>query len=130
MVTLTNTNLSDDANAITAINFVGRNLATRIITLGMAQLKIANDTVFKDFQLIEANPEMNPASSGIAGWASGTTDLVAGRSEIKLPAMPVIPPNQSIELNIDIPPITITGTQAVVAVMGRTGSIFASKTTL
>lgn len=130
LLTLTNTNLADDANAITAVTQVGQDLQSRIVSLGMCQLKIANDTVFKDFQLSEAQPELNPSASGMSGLVAGASLQVVGRTIIKLPTMPVIPPNQGIELTIDLPPITITGTRAVMVTLGRQGSIFASKTTL
>jgi hypothetical protein len=96
----------------------------------MCSLKIANDTVFKDFQLTELQPELNPSASGIGGIVPGAGLQVFGRTSIKLPTMPVIPPNQGIEFTIEIPAITITGVRAVMVTLGRQGSIFASKTTL
>ena len=97
---------------------------------------IANQDVYKDYPIVETNPLFNPDNTGVAAFTAGSFGSVAGRSVIRLKANPVIPPNQKFQLTLTfpdtsqyLPPIPNTY-WCVSAFIGRTGSIFASKTVL
>lgn len=131
LLQLSATALNLDTTAITNYLPVGRNLASSQLAFSQAQFKIANSTVFKDFQLLNSLPFFNDKTTGIANADSAVaTQGFMGRSLIQLPVSTVIPPNQPIEFTLEIPPITTgAGNFAVMLSLGDQGSIFSAKGT-
>lgn len=137
LVTMTSADLTSDANAITAINLLSGATAAMFANaegaiLGMLNISIANQKVVKDYMTFELHPFFNPATNGISTFDTATaTNTVLGGSKIKLESPPVLPPNQSLSVSLEI---GVTGAVAaftsVMCVAGRFGSIFSAKTTL
>lgn len=129
-VVLTSTNLTTEANLIQQINPLSGLVALSVgINMSMMNFNIANDTVVKDFLIHEGIPSFNPDNTGIAIAGLGSPEH--GSSFIKLPATPVIPPNQKIKVTLEVPAIdALPVPSAIVCVLGRFGSIFSAKTTL
>jgi hypothetical protein len=111
--------------------------------LKTAQCKIliANQTVVKSFMLFEQMPQFNPLTTGISDGIVSVAALPAltqgtkGQNVIPLEAPPVLPPNQSLEIDFTFGEVgTVTNPSGlfwnVMCVAGRFGSIFASKQTL
>jgi hypothetical protein len=143
MVTLTATNLTLDATAITdIIPFSQLTVAQGTLTqpgslrTAQYQISIANQLVVKYGSVVETSPMFNPATTGISvgthTTATATTiDGPFGYAGIVQEAPPVLPPNQGLEIDLQFGPVgTVTGTQAIMCVVSRFGSIFSSKTTL
>jgi hypothetical protein len=134
IIQLSAASLTDSATAITNFFPVGKSIATSVIAYGNMQFKIANVTIFKDYQLTELIPSFNANAQGIAAYdltAAGVAPVIVGRSLIEMDTVPVIPPNQGIELTVEIPPITLpVGNFALMVTIGRQGSIFSAKTSL
>jgi hypothetical protein len=111
------------------------------IKLATAQIKIANQTVVKSFNCFEQIPDFNPQTTGISKTLLSTAGLPAstagvnGNGVIPMEAPPVLPPNLTLEIDLQLGTLgTLTPpagtTLAIMCVVGRFGSIFASKTTL
>lgn len=133
LVQLLNTTLTDPANTITGSFPVGRNNASLILAYSMASFSIANVITFKNFQMIESIPAFNMENTGISAYDAAviTNPVIVGRTAVKLPASPVIPPNQGVEFQLEIPPITLpAGNWGVMVTLGRQGSIYSAKTSL
>lgn len=146
LVNLTNTDLTSDANAFTSrFTFSSVTGAVGILTNPFAltfsnfSLSIANSQVIKEYQISETLPDMNPATSGVsnAEITAGAANTLApeqaihGNNIIRTEAPPVIPPNQKIQLSLNIPPVgTVTGSVAIMCVIGKFGSIYSAKTNL
>jgi hypothetical protein len=142
LVTLSAADLNSDATYITAAYPLSQVPAASVqrnenLKFPLINVKIANSNVVKDFLGFECNPVFNNNTSGIAlgqyynGTAVAYPSEVIGHSKIKLEAPPVLPPNQTLQIDVEFPLIgTITGNVAVMCVAGRFGSIFAAKTTL
>lgn len=145
LIVTNNSNLSDPATVITAIHQLSARMGSIMPNaegLQMAQMSIsiANQTVVKDYMICETNPSLNPATSGIANQllpnalvpASTEESLFfVGNSIIRLEAPPVLPPNQKLKVSLEIPALGGGSAQlAIVCVIGKFGSIYASKTTL
>lgn len=142
LVNLTASSLVD-ATGILDIKPISEIAGTSIVSnagslkVGSIQIDIANQTVVKQFNLFEMNPEFNPRTGGVStpvqstSLAPFTTFGTAGQNKVPLEAPPVLPPNQTLSVKWRIPPIgTLSGTWAAMCVVGRFGSIYASKTTL
>lgn len=144
--TLSGTDLTSPATSITDIKSISQ-LDTvdaaftqpGSIKTGMLSISIANQTVLKDYNIIETSPEWNPQTTGISvaavdHAASGTTVTTKGPygyAGIQMEAPFLLPPNQNLEIDLEIGPTgTVTGNVAIMCIVGRFGSIFASKTTL
>jgi hypothetical protein len=136
-VTLTNSDLTSDANAILdavpiqAIpNTIVPNQAA--LTTGMINITIANSKVQKDVSTFEIDPTFNPRTTGITVADTATATLVRlGESKVYLEAPPVLPPNQKIVLSYEFGPTgTVAANVAIMCVLGRFGSIFSAKTNL
>lgn len=126
--------LTSDATQITNVFPLGTDTAgvSNTIAFGICEFKIAGSTVFKDFQLIETLPWVNPDSTGLVVKDSAVaTEYIYGRTTIQLPTIPVILPNLKIEMNIEVPafPFAVPATFALMATLGRQGSTMASRTT-
>jgi hypothetical protein len=145
LVTLSASNLALDATTISTMYPISQVDAAPVslkeaLMLGLLNITIANSRVVKDYFCFEQNPSYNPKTTGIAlGEAlAGDTEPVAifpqevvGQNTIMLESPPVLPPNQKLEITLEMPPIgTVTGNMAMMCVIGRFGSIFAAKTTL
>jgi len=143
LVNLSATNLSIDSTTINQMIPISQASANLVslkasLTLGIMNLTIANSRVVKDYNTFEQNVSYNPKTSGIAlGSVLDSADTATfpqeaiGNNTISLEAPPVLPPNQKIELTLELPPVgTVTGNIGVMCVIGRFGSIFASRTTL
>lgn len=132
--------LSNAATAVLEIfpfSSIGPALMNFPAGLSMSQMSvsIANQTVIKDYLISEVNPSFNPATSGIATAFAGDTPIIVqkslGNSIIRLEAPPVLPPNQKLKVTLEIPALgSGVDNIAVVCVIGKFGSIYASKTTL
>jgi hypothetical protein len=133
IVQLLNASLTDNANTIINYFPVGKTKATSIVAYGNAEFKIANTTVFKEYQLLELLPTFNPGNQGLSAYdeaAELANPVIIGRSVIELDTVPVIIPNQAVKFTLQIPPITLpAGNFAVMVSLGRSGSIFAAKNT-
>lgn len=156
LIKLSSANLALDSSAILDIVPIG-SLADATFTdqegssgiqfpgslkTGTGQISIANQVVVKSFNVFEQNPEFNPLTTGTAvslvsaAAVPANTTGVRGQNVIPLEAPPVLPPNQGLQVDYRIGPIgTITlpagiASYAIMAVAGRFGCIFASKTTL
>lgn len=145
LLTLSATNLTLDATTISSLRPISQVDAAQIslkeaLQLGLINITIANSKVVKDYMCFEQNPSFNPKTTGIAlGEAlAGDTAPVAifpeevvGQNTISLEAPPVLPPNQKLEISLELPPVgTVTGNLAIMCVAGRFGSIFSAKTPL
>jgi len=93
-------------------------------------LVIGNQTVLKNYLTHELYPQFNPAGTGIAATfdvtATPGTTYVTGASKIRLEANPLIYPNITVACNLLVPPITVSGTWAVMCVIGRQGTIYSA----
>lgn len=112
-------------------------------SLKMAQMsiKIANQTVLKEYLTHEQNPEFNPLTTGVSQTGISVAALPAkgggvnGQNVIPMEAPPVLAPNLGLAVLFEAAPIgTITAPSGfmlcLVAVVGRFGCIYASKTTV
>lgn len=159
LVSLGSNNLSDQNNFINDIIpigslqdqgsnvFSGNNIVQRPGSLkaGRFGVQIANQTVIKPQTItIEQVPEYNPMTSGTAvsllsaAGLPGVTSGTAGKNVIPLEAPPVLPPNLTLGVsyeygpigNLTVPAVTGVNNVGIMCVVGRFGSIFASKQTL
>lgn|SRR6478752_456621 len=136
VLTLSGTDLTSDATAITAVRPITQVPATVIanpcFVTGQFSVNIANQVVQKNVIGIETDPAFNSKTSGIATLDTATaTNTRIGNGKIYLESGPVLPPNQSLLIPYSIGPTgTVAANTAVMLVAGRFGSIFASKTTL
>ena len=134
-ITIIQLNAPDlSAGTSTIINYwpAGKLPVFSVLGFSMAQLKIANVTVMKDFQTLELLPQFNKLTAGISAYdAVGTANAsIIGRSLIELPTVTVVPPNQPVEFTLEVPPITLpAGNYAVMVTLGSQGSIFSPKNT-
>jgi len=136
-LTLSGVDLTSDATAITEAvplqvvpNAIIPNQAA--LTLGMLNITIANSKVVKDCSIFETDPAFNPRTTGIAAFDTATATVVrTGESKIYLEAPPVLPPNQKIQVTLEVSPTgAVAANTFIMCVLGRFGSIFAAKTTL
>lgn len=117
----------DDANVILAMTPIsGVATALMPINFGLMNIFIANSQVVNDFNIYESNPSWNPNTTGIA--AASATPM--GANSVPLEAPPVLPPDQTLKITLEIPPLTAPAFAYVTCVVGRFGSLFAAKTTL
>jgi hypothetical protein len=136
LLSLSNPDLGLNTAAILDSEMIGEKAYSKTIAYAQSELKIANVTTWKEYQLIEALPQFNPDTQGIAAYLGdptvpGNVQTIVGRSAVKAPTVPVIPPNQGIEFIITIPPITIpSGNWALMVTLGRQGSIYSAKNAL
>lgn len=106
------------------------------IKTAQANISIANQTVSKTYNIFESVPEFNPQTCGTAVGVQvtatpSTVTGTAGYNGIAVEAPPVLPPNQAVTISLRMGPVgTMTGIIGMQCVLGRFGSIFASKTTL
>jgi hypothetical protein len=135
--------LTNDAQAVSEMYPISSIESTAVqfedaFLMGTMNISIANQTVTKDYQIIESNPSYNRKTTGICP-AVGLDDAgvpfpltqTHGNNNIEIDAPPVLPPNQKFNITLEIPPVgTISANLAVMCVVGDFGSIFASKTTL
>lgn len=133
---LSGTNLNDDATAVqnaypiqATPNGIIPNQAA--LTLGTIGINIANSTTVKYGFNYESDPAFNPKTTGMAVYDTATaTNVRVGGSKVFLEAPPAFPPNQSLEITLEIGPTgTVAANTAVMLVIGRFGSIFAGKQT-
>jgi hypothetical protein len=136
-LTASGPDLTSDSTAITVAGPVQAVSATGLpnkpsVTLGLMNFTIANRKVVKDLNTFEQDPAFNPRSTGVAVFDTATATIVRfGESKIYLEAPPVIPPNQKIQLTLEISPTgTIPANSFIMCVIGRFGSIFSSKSNL
>lgn len=146
ILTLSATNLTSDASQILDIVPIseltvasGQFGAPGAFKTALMTLSIANQTVIKDYSVFEQEPDFNPQTTGISIAAFDTTAASTGQTiigpvgynGIPTEASPVLPPNQKFSVQLELPPIGVAAVNvAVMCVVGRFGSIFASKTTL
>jgi len=137
LITTTNADLTSNANAILTAAPITATSATAYpnrsgFLSGLINVTIANSRVVKDLNGYEQTPVFNTKATGIAVTDSAiATERVIGASKIYLESPPVLPPNQKINVTIEIAPTgTIPANTFIVCVAGRFGSIFAAKTTL
>lgn len=143
LLTLSASTLSSDGTTIDGMRPISQVDATQVgkkdaLTLGLLGIKIANKTVLKDYLGFEQNPSYNPATATVslgkiltsADAAQYPTEVI-GRNSIEMEARPVIPPTTAFEITYEVPPVgTVTGTLAIMCVIGRFGSIFNANTNL
>lgn len=137
LIVATSADLTSNANAILAAVPFSQASATQlpnaagIMAGSLMNIKIANTTVVKDYNLIELMPSFNPIASGISTLDTATaTNRVIGPDKIKLEAPAVLPPNQAVSVTLEIPPTgTVPAFTFIMCVVGRFGSIFSGKTT-
>jgi hypothetical protein len=139
---LSATNLTLDATTATdIIPLSWLNVTQASLTLpaglktGLMNITIANQKVVKDFNIFEADPSYNPQSNGVGATshatATASTMVPMGYNGIVLESPPVLPPNQGMTITLEVGPVgTAAANLAIMCVVGRFGSIFASKTTL
>lgn len=137
LLTLSGSDLTSDATSISSAMPLTMATATQYpnkygFTLGLMNITIANSKVVKDAIAFEQDPVFNPRNTGIATLDTATaTNVRYGATKIPLESAPVLPPNQKINLSLEIGVTgTIPANTAIMCVLGRFGSIFASKTTL
>lgn len=143
-VILDSTDLTSDANSIDEViplselnSALGGVVKPGSLTLSQCAISIANQTVVKSFNIFECIPAFNPATTGadrnlISTAALPVTELgMTGQNGIVLEAPPVLPPNQGLKIALRVLPTgNVAATLAIVCVVGRFGSIYASKATL
>lgn len=111
------------------------------LKMGQMAIKIANQTVLKEYLTFEQNPEFNPLTTGVSQTSMSVAALPAkgggvnGQNVIPTEAPPVLAPNLGLSVLFDSAPIgTVTAPAGfmlcLVAVVGRFGCIYASKTTV
>ena len=128
-----NTLLNQDTTTINTVEPVGLNSVSTQLMFGMLQIKIANDVVLKDYQLIQLHPVFNDKSVGIAAFdnPAANADSILGRTRIELPGAGFfLPPNQPLEIILELPPITFVANSAIMMSIGDVGSIFSTRGTL
>ncbi|MDW8347128.1 MAG: hypothetical protein RML94_09250 [Bacteroidia bacterium] len=140
---LSSSNLSSDAtNVVRVWNFSTAQYAGFLtngsaLSASMMNLSIANSVVIKNYNIIETNPMYNNRTTGInsVGVYNGNGvsigESVIGNCVIKTESSPVLPMNQKLEVELEIPPVSVTsGNAAIMCVIGRFGCIFKARTTL
>lgn len=116
--------LNSDGTSITAVNPLMANPALLGATLN---LNIANQTMIKDFPLLEAHPAFNADATGMTNFNATAVDALIGVSRIRLKANPIIPPNLKFKVTIGVGPLTAASNTCLWVGLGNTGSIFAPK---
>lgn len=136
-LTLSGSDLTSDATAISNAVPIQTVSATGLpnkpaVTLGLLNFTIANSKVVKDYNTYEQDPAFNPRTTGITTYDTATATIVRlGESKIYLEAPPVIPPNQKINITLEIGATgTIPANTAIMCIVGRFGSIFSAKVNL
>jgi hypothetical protein len=126
----------DEAYPIAAIPDSGVVSKRFAFQLGTIDVKIANSTVVKEYQVNECNPNFNRMTTGISPSNIDVTDSktsvfgVFGQQAIILDAPPVIPMNQKFQVLYSFGPLgTIAPNLALMMSVGEFGTIYASKTT-
>ena len=128
-LTLVSDDLTDKTNTITGI-FPFVTIALPQFLHSIFELTIANDTVIKNFQLSETFAPFNPRQCGIAQQTLAANEIW-GPTIVPFEAIPMLPPNNGVQVSIFIPPVTgLPANSAIVCVLGRTGSLFSARTTL
>lgn len=137
LLTLSGTDLTSDATTITNAQPLtmapAATLANKFgTTLGLLNITIANQRVVKDYNTYEQDPAFNPRTTGIASFdTSVATNVRMGESKIFLESGPVLPPNQKINVTLEISATgAVLANSAIMCIGGRFGSIFSGKTTL
>jgi hypothetical protein len=144
LLELSATDLNSDATYVTNMwtfaavpdtGVVGNRSALK---LGLININIANSTVTKTFLITETDPTLNRQTTGISpgnlAADAGTLvpfDAIYGPSTLHMEAPPVLPPNQKVTVELQLPPVgTLTGNLAIMCIIGDFGSIFSAKTPL
>ena len=136
-LTASGPDLTSDSTAITVSGPVQAVSATGLpnkpaVTLGLLNFTIANRKVIKDFNTFEQDPAFNPRTTGVSTFDTATATVVRfGESKIYAEAPPVIPPNQKIQLTLEISATgTVPANSFIMCVIGRFGCIFSGKSNL
>lgn len=133
-VTLSAADLSDDATTIATISPFVQLTFPQFLHTTMA-LQMANDVVVKEYQLHETFAPFNPAQCSITErqtqiGVDAVTSELWGATRVPFEAVPMLPPDQKLRLSLRIPPVSgLAANSAIVAVLGRTGSLYASRGT-
>jgi hypothetical protein len=146
LVNLSATNLALDTTTFNGVANTFEEAIDDIVAAGAGlsliqsqmSLTIANDQVIKDVPVIDTYSPLNFYNQGVAIGSSTTlTDETIqlnrrGYSVLRNHQPPVIPPNQAVKLELRVPPISLSDSAvwAIVAYVGRTGSLFSAGTTL
>lgn len=137
LLTLSGTDLTSDATSISSMTPITMAPAATFankfaFVTGLMNITIANQKVVKDNLIFEQDPVFNPRTTGIAVLDTATaTNTRFGESKIYLESPPVLPPNQKISVSVEFGVTgAVAANMAIMCVLGRFGSIFASKTTL
>jgi hypothetical protein len=133
LIQLNAANLTSDATQtlqfVPASSSVGNGLSNPVLVQGLTSVTIANQKVVKDLSTFEQDPNYNPRTVGISEDVS--VNQSKGQNKIFLESAPVLPPNQKFEITLELPPLAVvTDIRAIQCIVGRFGSIFASRTTL